>query len=460
VLRQDPDDAESLFDLGRALVLEQRHTEAIAPLRRARDRRPDHLNTVAALGAALVEGTPQEAEEGCALLREALTKAEDHPGLWSSLGRYMHTIGDLEEAEACYRQAIERGLEPVQSLVHLVGMLRPEPEAEEVRDLRAAIAQTSGVLPRSAGHFALGAVYDRAGRYEEAWAEYAEGNRLRRGALEYDPKLEPAVTDALAGAFDEELLRERFGMGADSERPVFIFGMPRSGTTLTEQILVSHPQVAAGGELPTMGELRFTLPQRLGVPAASQEPLRKLDAAALQGVAEDYLQVLAAIDEDAPRVTDKMPANFRNLGLMALAFPQARFIHVQRDPVDTCLSCFFQNFNSGQEWSFNLAEAANYYLAYHRLMAHWREVLPVAMYEVRYEDLVADTEASVRGLLEYCGLPWDEQCLSFHETRRSVRTASINQVRRPIYKSSAGRWHHYEQHLQPLLEPLGALAEA
>jgi len=229
--------------------------------------------------------------------------------------------------------------------------------------------------------------------------------------------------------------------------------MPRSGTSLTEQIIASHPLVHGAGELPDLAILAKG--------GDTQYP------ASLEGfTASDYLalgkEYIAGLHRRAPKaahITDKMPANFRYIGLIHLALPSAKIVHINRNPVDTCLSGFSKQFKRGQHHSYDLTELGQYYHDYHELMAHWRAVLPEAsFYDIQYEDIVADTENQARKLIEYCGLPWDDACLDFHKLERSVKTASVTQVRKPIYNSSVERWRAYEQHLGPLFEGLGDLA--
>jgi len=267
----------------------------------------------------------------------------------------------------------------------------------------------------------------------------------------YDEAELHAFFARITGAFTPELFEGLRVTGHGSELPVFIVGMPRSGTTLIEQVLASHPAVFGGGELLFMQDLI------LGGFAGPNYP------ADLTSVPKDtfakfggyYAVRLAALAPQASRITDKLPANFRHLGLIRLALPKARIIHVRRDPVDTCFSCYTKLFASGLNYTYDLGELGRYYKAYEALMGHWRVVLPAgAMLEVQYETLVADFEAGARRIVEFCGLDWDERCLRFYETKRAVRTMSEFQVRRPVFASSIGRWRAYEQWLSPLLDAL------
>ncbi|MFA5372229.1 MAG: sulfotransferase, partial [Sideroxydans sp.] len=246
------------------------------------------------------------------------------------------------------------------------------------------------------------------------------------------------------------------GNGDSSALPIFVLGMPRSGTTLTEQIIASHPDVFGAGELPDLLRIahRKTHPDTTTFP----DNLRYLDAATLTAWGDEYIAGLKKRAPDSRHITDKMPANFFAVPLIHLMLPGAKIIHVNRNPVDTCVSCFTRLFHRKQEHTYDLAELGRYYADYVRLMDHWRAVLPQgAFYDVQYENIVADQEGEARKLLEYCGLEWDAACLDFHKTKRQIRTASVTQVRQPIYTTSVERWRKYEKSLGPLLDELGDL---
>ena len=308
-------------------------------------------------------------------------------------------------------------------------------------------------------HFTLAGVFDRLGCIDEAFAHYREGNneRLRhfqQAGTPFDPQRHWKLIDDLIATFDPDFFARFRPFGLDTELPVFILGMPRSGTTLVEQILCSHPKVFGAGELRDIPELVALLPDRLYTPEKYPACLSRLDGPALRTQAIGQLQRLVQRGGTAFRVTDKQPRNRLHVGMIRTLFPQARIIHCVRDPLDTCLSCYQQHFDA-LNFTSTLEDLGFYYRQYQRLMAHWRKVLPSPMFEVRYEDLVADLEGVSRQLVAFCGLEWDEHCLAFHENRRAVQTASALQVRRPIYRTSVGRWKRYEAHLQPLIEALG-----
>jgi tetratricopeptide (TPR) repeat protein len=306
-------------------------------------------------------------------------------------------------------------------------------------------------------HFALGKISDDMRDYARAFENYRAGNDLAAAKAPFDAAAWRAHVERSIADFPAEFFARRKSFGVDSRRPVFIVGMPRSGTTLVEQILAAHPSVAAGDGLEAMPLIATGLPRRLGTAAPFPQCLGEVSEALSRELAGEYLAALERVDKSAARVTDKLPLNFLNLGLIALLFPNAAVIHCRRDPVDTCLSCYFTRFSSHLNFSFGLESLGAYYRGYRRAMAHWQKVLPIPILDVDYEELIADQEATSRRLVAHCGLAWDDRCLAFHETARPVMTASNWQVRQPLYKSAVARWRNYEAFLGPLRAALGTL---
>jgi Sulfotransferase family len=274
--------------------------------------------------------------------------------------------------------------------------------------------------------------------------------------VSYDEKAAVGFFDRIEAVFTPALTRDKKGLGESSSRPIFVIGMPRSGTTLVEQILASHPAVHGAGELSALDTVVQSVRGPGNTPTAFPEFVTAADGPALRRIGLSYLAELQRIAPDGERVTDKMPSNYYYAGLIHLALPNAKIIHCVRDPVDTCVSCYSKLFSGAQIHTYDLAELGRYYRRYERLMAHWRRVLPKGrILDVRYEDVVADLEGQARRILAYCALPWDDRCLAFHRTERPVRTASATQVRRPIYNTAVGRWRAYADDLGPLLAALG-----
>jgi hypothetical protein len=273
--------------------------------------------------------------------------------------------------------------------------------------------------------------------------------------IDYDEKSALAVFDNIEKVFTQPLIEEKSGSGDATHVPIFVLGMPRSGTTLVEQILASHPQAHGAGELHNFFEAMLGVQGPDGRPVPATKSVPALDAKIFADIGARYLAGIRELAPAASRIVNKMPNNYYFIGFIHLALPSAKIIHVIRDPIDTCVSCFSKLFTLELNYTYDLAELGRYYRQYERLMAHWRRVLPPGrILDVRYEDVVADLEGQTRRLLEHCELPWDKRCIAFHETERQVRTASAVQVRQPIYASAIGRWRPYKDFIGPLLEAL------
>lgn len=480
-LQLDGEMAPALLALGHSLHTTGRYQAAVRCFMRLVELRPDDPAAHTGLGAAAqMLGDLVRARD--AYLR-AVELAPDYPDAHSNLGTVHQGLRDLDAADVAYRRALELAPGHQDALAGFASSLDRRGRYQEALDLlephvveddvspelviSAADAGRhlgrngyAGVLlekllgrpglaaaPRQRAHFLLGGVKDSAGEYDAAFEHFAAGNSMKPAAFnraEYQQDVErllevfaPSRLDALA-RIDES-----------SERPVFVVGMPRSGTSLLEQILACHPDIAGAGELTDLGRLAIGLGAARGV--RFPDSVRDATAADLRGAADDYLSVLAGIDPDAARVIDKTPANHLFLGLIERLFPRARVLHCVRHPLDTALSCYSQNFaGQGIPFSYDLEDIALYYNGYLRVMAHWREHCGLEMCDVVYEELVTDQESVSRAAVEFLGLPWDSRCLRFHEAKRTVATASHAQVRRPMYASSLGRFEHYRHHLGPL----------
>lgn len=307
-------------------------------------------------------------------------------------------------------------------------------------------------------NFALGKVFDDQSNYAQAFKYYAEGNRLRNDELNYSKEADEMRFTRFIETFSEDFFQSHHHLGVKCDLPVVIVGMPRSATTLTEQIISSHPQVQAAGEVTFWSHAGTAMPLRLNTETPFPECVKEIISDQAQAIAAMYEATLKKIAgpsiEPIRHITDKMPHNFMNLGLIALLFPNAKIIHTKRDPIDTCLSIFFQNFNDHHSYAFDLNNLAFHYRQYERIMKHWHKVLPGRIFDIHYSDTIADPEYWSRQLISHIGLDWDDACLAPHKLERSVKTASHWQVRQPIYKSSVERWRHYEQYIQPLINGL------
>jgi tetratricopeptide (TPR) repeat protein len=488
----DPDYAEAHCALGAACVALERYEEALAPLARALALDPDYVEAHRGRAAAL-QGLRRPAE-AAAHYERAASLAPAHVPTWLALGAVQHTLGRHTAALEAYRSALAADADCVAAYTGLGAVLQElgrmdearrsytaalEREPHDVRALCALLAMqpvaagdahlatleslTAGPAARSDEErimmsFALGTALAESGAPQRAFEQLVRGNRLRRRQLVYDEAATLRMLERIPEIFTAALMQAKSGGGDQSTLPIFIVGMPRSGSTLVEQVLASLPGVFGAGERPDFNNaLRQagldepSQPYPQAVPALSAEQLRRLAA--------DYLGSLRASAPAALRITDKMLMNFCLVGLIHLGLPRARIIHIRRDPVDTCLSCFATYFEQ-VPYAFDLGELGRYYRAYARTMQHWRRVLPAGvMLDVRYEALVRNFEPEVRRMLDHCGLAWDEACRSFYATARPVGTASKHQVRRPLFHSSIGRWRPPAEVLQPLLEPLAEIGE-
>jgi tetratricopeptide (TPR) repeat protein len=350
---------------------------------------------------------------------------------------------------------IESGTAGLRALNAYARLCRRFGECDRAIDLIEARLQ-SGVDDENEQrnlHFWVGELHDRQKYYDEAFRHFEAGNRLKH--YKYNVADDERYVDTLITIVSSEVYAcLPSATPAADVTPIFIVGMPRSGTTLVEQILASHPDVHAGDELPFIARVaniaRTCAGRALGYP----DYLPYLTQADCEAMAKAYLNELRALAPGARFVTDKMPHNFPFLGLMHRLFPNAPIIHCLRDPVDVCLSCYFQNFASYHNYAYDLTHLGQHYRQYQRTLAHFRDVLRVPMFETQYESLVDDPEARSRALVEYCGLPWDERCLRFYESDRKSKTASYDQIRQPIYKHSSQRWRNYEKYLTPLFDAL------
>jgi hypothetical protein len=311
-------------------------------------------------------------------------------------------------------------------------------------------------------HFALHKALEDCKDYSRAFEHLRQGNELKRRLTEYDEPHTGNFFKRVATVFDRSLLDRFQGEGDPSSVPIFVVGMPRSGSSLIEQILASHPQVHGAGELWDLDAAARIVLSASGRQVAYPECVPNLVGADLRRMGQTYLARLPAAADGKTRIVDKMPGNYLRIGLIRMILPNARIIHTMRDPVDNCLSCYSKLFSVGQQCTYDLAELARYYRMYSEMMAHWRSVLsPGGMLDVSYEEVVDDLEGQARRLIDYCGLPWDDRCLSFHNTGGlTVRTASAAQVRQPLFRSSMQRWRKYEAGLGPLLRELGDLVPA
>ena len=451
-----PNFAEALNNLGNALAALNRHDDAIAQYRKALTVAPALVEINNNLGSSLE--AVDRTEEAILCYDKVLAAHPENAAAHHLRAYALRTLGRLEESRAAFERAV--ALAPGRTDFY-PGLAESKRFAAGDPHLLAMerLARDIGAHPPEAQielHFALAKAYEDLDRHETAFGHLLQGNALQRQRVAYD---EPATLELfrrIAAVFSPELMRKQQGHGDPSTVPIFIIGMPRSGTTLVEQVLASHPKVRAAGEIAAFNRGAGDFWGPGAAPARFPEEVAFAAPQQLRQLAVDYLGSLIAKAPRAERITDKTLPNFQFAGLIHLALPNARIVHLRRDPVDTCFSAFSKLFPNAQPHTNDLAELGRYYRGYDALMTHWRSVLPDGvMLEMHYEEVVGDIAAQARRLVAFCGLDWDESCLAFHQTQRPVRTASAVQVRQPIYRSAVGRSLPYREMLDPLRQGLG-----
>ena len=394
-------------------------------------------------------------EASLAHYRRALDLKPDLGDAYNNMGNTLKELGHLKEAHDAFLEALRLDPSVTGTYVNLADSKTFAPDDPYLAAMEGLAAKKLSGKDRMQLDFALGKVYADLKDYPRSFTHLRNANAAKRATVTYDEAGVLAFFDRIEATFTRDLMRAKAGGGDPSLAPIFVIGMPRSGTTLVEQILASHPMVHGAGELKTLADVVSSIRDAAGNKLPYPEFIPALDAVALRHTGAQYLAELRKLAPESERVTDKMPSNYYFAGLIHLALPNARIVHCVRDPIDTCVSCFSKLFSGEQIHTYDLAELGRYYKRYERLMAHWRRVLPKdRMLDIRYEDVVADLETQARRLLAYCGLPWDGCCLAFYKTERPIRTASATQARQPIYTSAVGRWRVYENELQPLLAAL------
>jgi tetratricopeptide (TPR) repeat protein len=456
-VRIKPDFAEAYANLGAALRDDQKPAEAVVANLQAIKLNPKFAAAHVNLGAALND--QGKLDEAAAAYRRAIALAPDSELAHGNLGSVLMELGRVPESRAALERALRlapRNLKHRRYLGELKPYTTSDPRLAVLEQLAKDVAQFS-VDDQIELHFALGKAYDDLGQPQKAFAEWRSGNALKRRKIAYDERAELNAFDRIRSVFTFELMQKWQHAGHSSPVPIFIVGMPRSGTTLIEQILASHPDVFGAGELSHLQAAAHQVSAQIGSSAHFPEVTRAMSVSDFRNFGERYAAQIQELAPGAKRIVDKMPGNFRLAGLIHLALPNAAIIHVSRNAADTCLSCFSKLFTAEQNFTYDLGELGRYYHAYEALMAHWRVVLPQGrILEVRYEDVINELPRQAQRIVTHCGLEWDARCLSFYETARPIRTASSVQVRQPLYGSAVGRCRAYKPFLGPLLAELSA----
>jgi tetratricopeptide (TPR) repeat protein len=486
-IQQNPNYADAQCNLGFTYSALDKHDKAFPCFQKALEIRPEYREALVGLtGVYMGLDMHQEAET---TLKKALALDEDKAELQSMLAGIYNELALLDKADECYEKALELDPELVPAYMGRGHMLMEQGDFDKAEEnfikgqefnedrlgVHFAFTQLRKVTEDNEHfkalkevedvkalknneainyYYALGKCHDDIGEHEKAFEYYIQGAKMKRETLGYDVNSNESLANQIKAVFKPQLLDRLKVQGHDSNVPIFVLGMPRSGTTLTEQIIASHPDVYGAGELRDLKAIANRITSN-GIKTFPTN-LAGLSPDVLKQVGEQYVAGLKARAPGSPHITDKMPGNFQLVGLIHLAMPNAKIVHVRRNPLDTCISCFTRLFRHNQNQSYDLYEQGRFYRDYYNLMQHWRDVLPEgAFYEVVYEDLVQDNENQTRALIEYCGLDWDDACLQSHKTKRTIKTASITQVRQPIYTSSLERWKRYDKFLDPLKEGLG-----
>ncbi len=457
VVEHTPRFIEAWHDLSTALKEQSKHTEAVEVLDRALEIDPNNAISHYFHAAALaMDARPEQAEVS---YKNALKLDPALSGAHLGLGHVLKTLGKQEEGIAAYRKAME--LRPNFGEIHYslsnlkTFVFSDEEIADMVQRLDSGQISNESVVHFS---FALGKAFEDARDYDRAFEYYSRANQAHRETIAYDPVQTEIIHSKIRDVFSTELF-EQFSAGSHGcpdPAPIFILGLPRSGSTLLEQILASHSQVDGTSELPDLSLVSQSLTDRargLTYPGV----LPELNPEKLRQLGEQYISQTLRHRAGAVYFTDKMPNNFPHIGFIQLILPNATIIDARRHPLDSCLGCFKQHFAKGQTFTYDLFELGEFYLEYQKMMDHWDKVLPGKVLHVQYEAVVADLENQVRRILDHCGLPFEENCVNFHATDRAVRTASSEQVRQPIYSGSVNTWKRFEKHLEPLIDVLSPI---
>jgi len=452
---EEPKNPYYHLSLGEAYGKLSEYSAAINHIQYALEMQPDLVEALCALGRVYTQF--DKPDLALPLYEKALKVNCDHPKARIGIAAALTGLGRMDEAASYLREAIERRVDVAAAYYDLV---QTRKFAEEPAELQSILRELNnpGLKPEAKAslNYAAGKVENDLKRYAEAFGHFKKAKQAE--GYKFDIDQYRRFVDLTIETFTPDLFAARSGYGNPSEAPVFVVGMPRSGTTLTEQICASHPEVHGAGELSKLRRVA----NAIGVyPSASDfnKPITTITESLSKTLAEEHLSYLRERAPTAQRIIDKMPHNFELIGLLTLLFPNARIIHCRRDAIDNCVSCYVLPFNSAHGYNTDLQALGLYYREYDRLMRHWNEVFPGRIFENRYETLVEDQEAQSRRLIDYLGLPWDDACLRFFDREGAVTTPSRWQVRQPIYKTSVKRWKNYESEIRPLIDTLGDLAD-
>jgi tetratricopeptide (TPR) repeat protein len=457
--RTAPDFTAAWLLLGPVLIERNKYLDAVEAFRAATRLSPDDPEAWMGLGNAHARAS--QVEEAARAFARAVALDPDMPGSQMGYAHVLKTLGDQPASIAAYREAIRAKPDFGEVYWSLANLKIFRFTEADVAAMEEQLAR--GELTASAEihfRFALGKAYEDLGDYDRAWHYYDTGNRRQRGEVKFDPAEFEVRQTKVRSVLTREFVREREGHGDPAPDPIFVVGLPRSGSTLVEQILASHSQVEGTSELPIVSKIAGSIGRYRPDNVLYPEALKDLRDKDWRAYGQQFLEESRRHRyTDKPFFTDKLPNNFSHVGFIHLILPNAKFINARRHPMDSCLGAYKQLFGQGQNFTYDVFELAEYYKLYHAMMRHWHDVLPGKVLDVHYEETVTDLESQVRRILEHCGLEFEEQCLRYYETERAVKTASSEQVRQPIYTSSLGKWRRYEKHLGSWLEDFAEIIE-
>ncbi|MFC1845005.1 tetratricopeptide repeat protein [Thermodesulfobacteriota bacterium] len=444
-----PDYAEAHYNLGNVFRDKGKADEAVASYRQVLSLKPGYVDAHNNLGGILKD--QGKLDEAIASFQQALTLNPDSAEMHYNLGVIFRESGKLDDAIASYKKALSLKSDYGAAFKDLTSIVKFAEVDDVIHTMEGLYNKKEDIsaTDRLTLGFALGKVFEDLGDYDKSFHFIHESNQLKRRSYEYSIQKEHDILQKIKKTFSHDFFTSHHGWGIQDRTPIFIVGMPRSGTTLVEQILASHPLVFGAGELDILTNLITGIcPES----AAAQFPecITELGKEAFIRMGSDYINKIREYSIDAQYITDKMPYNFLHVGFIKTILPDAKVIHCMRNPMDTCFSIYKNYFKETHGYAYDMNELGQYYNLYLDLMAHWEKMLPGFMYILRYEDMIADQQDQTENLLDFCGLPWDEACLAFHKTERKVSTASLAQVRQPIYRDSVELWKRYEKQLEPL----------
>ena len=453
-LELEPNSLETLIALAKLQDENNKPDTALTLYDKVLSIEPDYHSIKVARAACLIRC--EEVDLAEQELLKILEYDSNNLSVMCSLGNIARIRGDFSGASDIYNKILT--YDEYHNGVYL-GLAECKKYNNNDNEFIKKVENSANKRKSSLGYFSLGKIYNDLGQYDESFIAYEKANKMRNKRIDYNRQQNTNKVDSIISILTKELVNSLQPYGNASDVPVFILGTPRSGTTLTEQIISSHPNVSGAGELNYIHRLATNRSQQKDTTECYPERMKTLTENDISNEAGIYLaKVQKYYEQDGIiRVTDKMPGNFLYIGFIAILFPKAKIIHCKRNPLDACLSMFFQNFESALEYTFDLKNLAYWYKDYIRLMQHWRSIFGDRILDVEYNDTVNDTETTAKKLIEYCGLDWNEQCIEFHKSKREVRTASQWQVRQPIYKTSLERWKRYDKHIGVLKEILDGL---